>query len=182
MTPAQKIFLPPFCKAVLEWEATQTLPFKRVLSIVTVAQAALETGWGTSSLCKPPIFNFGGIQHHIKGTPGISKKSREVIDGKDEILLDSFQTYPTVSDFILDHSNVLLRWRCVRDSLGLGVLATCEALGTWNDADRLAMHQGRADACDHSNYSTDPHYGATLMQIIEGIELQRDGKIEEFAG
>ena len=179
MTPQQKLFLPPFCKAVLEWEATQTLPFKRVLSTVTVAQAALETGWGKSSLCK--VNNYGGIKWHIPGWPPLEKPTTEVYSGKVTPIVDKFQTYPTIADFITDHSAVLLRWRCVRDALGLGVLATCEALGPWSDADRLAMKAGRADDCRTSNYSTDPKYGGTLMGIIEGISLQKTGQLEAYA-
>lgn len=179
MTPQQKAFLPPFCSAVLEWEASSTFPFKRQISIVTVAQAALETGWGKSSLCK--YNNFGGIKDHPNAWLGIEKQTREVINGKDVIEKQEFETYPTIKDFIEDHSHILLRWKCIRHSAGISVLVLCEALGPWSPEDWKAQKAGKPDDCQHSNYSTDPHYGQVLMQIIEGLGLTTSGRLEQLA-
>lgn len=179
MTPQQQSFLKAFIPAVLEWEATQTLPFRRTLSIITVAQAALETGWGAKSVLSLPLYNnWGGIKWHIQGWPAYVAPSREVINGKDTFDPQKFQTYPTIADFIQDHATVLLRWRCVRDGLALGVQAGCEALGPWDDADRKAMKEGRMGEVKTSNYSSDPAYSKTLMQIITGLGLTDSARLE----
>jgi flagellum-specific peptidoglycan hydrolase FlgJ len=175
MTPQQKVFLPPLCKACLEWETTIDIPFKRELSIVTVAQAALETGWGTDALSPPPVNNWGGIKHHISKWPGYSKKTREVIQGANATETDTFQTYPTIADFIADHAAILLRYQCVRNAMGIGLIPLCEALGPWTPEDR------KSTTPQHSNYSTDPHYGNTLMEIIVGLGMTDPHKIEEYA-
>ena len=129
MTQDQQSFVVPIAKACLDWESSTGLPFKREISIITIAQAALETGWGVSSLCKPPINNYGGIKWHIPGTPKYVAGTREVISGVDVNIKDAFQTYPTVADYISDHAGTLWQWECVREALVLGLPKLCEVLG-----------------------------------------------------
>lgn len=178
MTPQQQAFLPPFCKACLEWEAQSTFPYKRQITIVSVAQGALETGWGTSSLAKPPINNFGGIKWHLPQWPAYSAETREVISGKSQEQEGAFQTYPAIADYVVDHAAVLLRWTCVKTAAGISIEALCESLGPWTSSDRTLSIM---DQRQHSNYSTDPNYPATLMEIIEGSRLDGAGVIEQFA-
>lgn len=175
MTPQQQAFLPPFCKACLAWEAQSTFPYKRQITIISIAQGGLETGWGTSSLAKPPINNYGGIKWHIPGTAGYSAQTREVMSGANVQLIGYFQTYHSIADYLADHSAVLLRWQCVRTAAGISLEALCDALGPWTPADRQSQNPS------HANYSTDPKYPATLMEIIEGLSLDQAGVIEGFA-
>jgi flagellum-specific peptidoglycan hydrolase FlgJ len=177
MTPQLTSFLKTISQACLAWEATVDLPYKRIISIITVAQAALETGWGKSSLCA--VNNFGGVQHHIPQWPGISKLSREVIQGQNKIMNDCFQCYPTLADYIADHASVLLRWQCVRDSLGVGLAAALEALGPWTQADHVAL--GERQPPQHSNYSTDPTYPAVLTKIVQDCGMTDPAAIDRYA-
>lgn len=173
MTPQQKAFLPPFCSACIQWEATSDFEYKRQITIVSIAQGALETGWGISSLCK--VNNYGGVKDHLPQWPPLVKETREVIGGKDVVITDKFQTYPTIADYVADHAAVLLRWECVRTAAGISLVALCEALGPWTPEDRKSSNPST------SNYSTDPHYGSTLMLIIDGLMLDAPGKVEQFA-
>ncbi|HVN78546.1 MAG TPA: glucosaminidase domain-containing protein [Terriglobia bacterium] len=175
MTPQQQAFVSPFCAACLQWEASTEQPYKRQISIVTVAQAVLETGWGASSLSKPPINNYGGIKYHLRQWPAYSVQTREVISGESQVVPGTFQTYPTVADYIADHAAILTQWQCVRDVLGLGLAALCEALGPWTDEDRKTPNPS------HANYSTDPNYPNTLMKIINQLGLTDPTKIEQYA-
>ena len=183
MTPSDSSFLKTMCQSCLDWEATSDLPaaVKRTVSVVTVAQAALETGWGESWLCRPPLNNWGGIKWHISQWPGVVSQTREVIDGKSTEIHDSFQTYPTVADYVADHFTVLIRWKCVREAIQVGVPELCAALGPWTVEDRVAVNGGQPDASKHSNYSTDPAYSRTLGELVADCGLSNPLNLEALA-
>ena len=178
---SQETFLRDFSKACLVWESSTDETYKRRLSVISLAQAILETGWGTSRLSLPPIYNFGGIKHHIPGTPAYNAKTREVLQGKDAIIEGSFQTYPSIAAFLMDHAAELLRWRCVRAALPGSLTTLCATLGPWTAADWTAVGAGDNDASEHANYSTDPTYGETLMLLIEEFALYKDGQLDVYA-
>ena len=182
MTPAQQSFLAPIARGCLEWEASTTLPFKRIISTLTVCQAPLENGWTGSVLSRPPVNNWGGVKHHLPEWPGYSTATREVIQGQNQIVKGAFQTYPTVTDYVADHAKVLLDWACVRNSLGIGLQAACDALGPWTEADRQNVKDGHPELSQHSNYSTDPTYGPTLFRIAVECGLTDTTALERLAG
>lgn len=179
MTPAELAFVKPVCQACLVWESGSGVIYKRLVSITTVIQAILETGWGKSSLCA--YHNYGGVKHHLPQWPGVSMQTREVIQSQNEVIKDAFQTYPTLTDYIADHAEVLLRWACVRNSLNVGLTATFEALGPWNSDDLAAIREHNPDASDHSNYSTDPTYPQSLMTLAEEFGFLDLASIDRYA-
>ena len=63
-----------------------------------VAQDALESGWGTSSLSEH--YNFGGVKETRKGK-GIQKKTKESYDGKTLTdTIDSFRQFDSLNDYV----------------------------------------------------------------------------------
>lgn len=83
-----------------EFKATMLPIYAKILSQMglntayakmLVAQDGLESAWGTKPSGK---FNFGGI----KGTGSI-KRTREVIDGKDVYINDSFRDFASLEDY-----------------------------------------------------------------------------------
>lgn len=63
-----------------------------------VAQDALESGWGTSSLSE--YYNFGGVKETRKGK-GIKKKTKESYDGKTLTdTVDSFRQFDSLDDYV----------------------------------------------------------------------------------
>lgn len=63
-----------------------------------VAQDALESGWGSSSLSE--FYNFGGVKETREGK-GVQKKTKESYDGK--ILtdtVDSFRQFDSLDDYV----------------------------------------------------------------------------------
>lgn len=62
-----------------------------------VAQDALESGWGTSSLSE--YYNFGGIKETRKDK-GVQKKTKESYDGKTLTdTVDSFRQFDSLDDY-----------------------------------------------------------------------------------
>ena len=60
-----------------------------------VAQDALESGWGTSSLAEH--YNFGGV----KDKKGVQKKTKESYDGKTLVdTVDSFRQFDSLDDYV----------------------------------------------------------------------------------
>lgn len=63
-----------------------------------VAQDALESGWGISSLSEH--YNFGGVKETRKGK-GVQKKTKESYDGKTLIdTVDSFRQFDSLNDYV----------------------------------------------------------------------------------
>ena len=63
-----------------------------------VAQDALESGWGTSSLSEH--YNFGGVKETREGK-GVQKKTKESFDGKTLTdTVDSFRQFDSLDDYV----------------------------------------------------------------------------------
>lgn len=102
-----------------------------------VAQDGLESAWGS----KPSgNFNFGGIKG--KGT---TKKTREVLNGKDVYINDSFRDFNSLEDYVNYKINLLNnnRYKAFAGDVS-------------EFADRV--HKG--------GYATDPNYSRILNNII----------------
>jgi flagellum-specific peptidoglycan hydrolase FlgJ len=124
----------------------------RVPASVTLAQWALESGWGRHM---PPGSNnpFG-----IKARPGEVARAaatREVVGGDWERLEARFRAFATLDEAFDEHARLLATARvyaparaCLPD-----VKAFCAAL------------TGR--------YATDPEYGIRLAAVIDGSHLER---------
>lgn len=187
MTTFETTFLKAMCQACLVWESKTIQPNRRTISIVTVAQAVLETGWGKYIPGGSATNNLGGIKHHILKWPGVTVQTHEVIDGKTVTIEDNFQTYPTIADYIADHASILLRWNCVRAALVKGVEATIISMGPWTHpktppdgtSDVELMRRGAPP--NHSNYYTAPSYPIVFMSIVSECGFTDPHQVDVYA-
>ncbi len=107
-----------------------------------VQQSGLESNWGKSQSGK---FNLGGIKG--KGT---KKRTREVINGKDQYIYDSFRDFNSLEDYANYHVNLLNNNRYKAFS------------GTVNEfADKVAK----------GGYATDPRYKNILNKMIASAKF-----------
>lgn len=116
-----------------------------VLASITIAQAALESGWGTSA----PGNNLFGI----KGT-GQDLVTREFVNGRFIDVVNGFRVYDSWEGSIIDHSDFLIANR------------RFAAAGFFERSARLDYF-GAALALQAAGYATDPDYAAKLIGIIE---------------
>lgn len=133
-------------KSKNEFKATMLPIYERILSQMglntayakaLVAQDGLESAWGTKPSGK---FNFGGI----KGTGSI-KRTREVIDGKDVYINDSFRDFASLEDYAKYKISLLNNNRY---KAFIGDIS------------------GFADRVFRGGYATDPKYADTLKRVI----------------
>lgn len=129
-----------------EFKATMLPIYERVLSQMglntayakaLVAQDGLESAWGAKPSGK---FNFGGI----KGK-GSVKRTREVINGKDIYINDSFRDFESLEDYAKYKISLLNnnRYKAFTGDI-----------------------TGFADRVAKGGYATDPKYADTLKRII----------------
>jgi hypothetical protein len=115
-----------------------------VMASITLAQAALESAWGTAA----PGNNLFGI----KGS-GTAQDTQEYINGEWVAIKAGFRAYPDWLGSIADHSAFLIQnGRYAR----AGFFERCASLD----------FQGAAKALQAAGYATDPDYAAKLITII----------------
>lgn len=133
-------------KSKNEFKATMLPIYERILfqmglntayAKALVAQDGLESAWGTKPSGK---FNFGGI----KGK-GSVKRTREVINGKDVYINDSFRDFDSLEDYAKYKISLLNnnRYKAFTGDIS-----------------------GFADRVFRGGYATDPKYADTLKRVI----------------
>jgi LysM repeat protein len=122
---------------------------------VTIAQAILESDWGTSRLTRAAN-NYFGIK--AIGNPNAGdvywSDTWEVVDGEDVVVRAPFQAYKTAWDSFLDHDQFFLRNRRYAAAL----------LVTSNP-------QEFAQAIAAAGYATDPAYADKLIALMDRYRL-----------
>lgn len=119
----------------------------KILASLTIAQAILESGWGTSALARKSNNLFG-----IKGS-GKNYKTFEYINGKRVDIVDSFKVYPDWETSVTDHSGLFLRLSRYQNLIGER---------DYKKACRKVYEDG---------YATAPDYADVLIGIIESYKL-----------
>ena len=119
----------------------------KILASLTIAQAILESGWGTSALARKSNNLFG-----IKGN-GKNYKTFEYINGKRVDIVDSFKVYPDWETSVTDHSGLFLRLSRYQNLIGER---------DYKKACRKVYEDG---------YATSPNYTEALIKIIEQYKL-----------
>lgn len=123
-----------------------------ILPSVAGAQAALESGWGTSSLASKYNNLFG-----IKGA-GVSLPTTEFYDGKTPVgIVDNFRVYPNWNTSILDYGGFLTNYgrKPNRYDGALGLTnATAQITEIWR-----------------AGYATDPQYVQKIVATINANGL-----------
>lgn len=124
---------------------------------VTLAQAAQETGWGRSA----PRNNYFGVKCH--GRPAgpvaydcIEHKTNEWENGKKIEITDSFRTYGSMRDSVLDYANFLRTNSRYAPAFAVN-----------GDPDAFAR------ALQMAGYATDPTYADSLIDIMKQRDLYR---------
>jgi peptidoglycan hydrolase-like protein with peptidoglycan-binding domain len=136
-----------------------------ILPSLTIAQAALESGWGTSQLSQRAN-NLFGIKAFSDWTgKRISLPTTEWYGGEMKIINAEFRAYDSLNDSIEDHNRLLSynRYKPVRECTD------------YKDACKRIYQCG---------YATDPRYPEKLISIIEKhclFTLDEGGGIQEAA-
>ncbi len=131
----------------------------KIAPSITGAQAALESGWGSSKLAKPPYNNNFGIKASPDWTGRkISMSTQEYINGRWITINDDFRAYDTLSDSIADHSAFFTNteWR----------------KNNYREVVGQIDYKKAANALQKAGYATDPSYPQKLINIIEQYNLQ----------
>lgn len=138
---------------------------KWVLPSVCIAQAALETGWGTSSLMVKANAYFG-----IKATSSwtgkvYNSKTKECYDGVSYTDISAcFRAYDTLADSVADYYDLIT-----------GASRYSAAV---NNADA----ESTITAIRDGGYATDPDYVSKVMSIIKSYDLTQYDTITNNKG
>jgi len=119
----------------------------------TVAQGALESGWGRSDLARQAMNLFGVKADSGWHGPVFEMETREVIGGKSVIVMAKWRKYATWQECIDDRANFFLVNPRYRPAF------------QFKDGRRFAS------AVAAAGYATDPAYSALLISIIDGRSL-----------
>lgn len=123
---------------------------------VTVAQAALESAWGSSQLSQKAN-NYFGIKSH-GDAESIELPTTEVMNGKTVKVSARFTAYPNVAACFADRDRIITQLACYQD-------ARANAADPELFARCLARH-----------WATDPRYVEKVLKIYRDHKLERFNK------
>ena len=121
---------------------------------VIIAQAALESNWGTSRLGRAPFHNLFGVKGYFAGQT-TRQSTSEYQGGRQLMVVDNFRRYQSDYAALRDYAETL------QAPLYRGVHR--QAAATYRQATHAL--QGR--------YATDPQYEQKLNRLIDGYRLTR---------
>jgi peptidoglycan hydrolase-like protein with peptidoglycan-binding domain len=123
-----------------------------ILPSVTIAQAILESGWGSSKLSQKAKNLFGIKAFSNWEGRKVTLPTTEWYDGQKQIVDADFRSYDTFNGSIEDHSKLLsnTRYKPIRECTN------------YREACQKIYECG---------YATDPHYPWKLIKIIEENRL-----------
>jgi LysM repeat protein len=149
--------LPKTGNAFMDKMAADAIKSQRETGVpasVTLAQAALESGWGKSGLSTQGN-NFFGIKG--KGPAGsVTMPTKEFLNGKWVTVDAPFRKYNSPSESFADHGNFLRQNK-----------RYAEAFKHTDNAERFAQEIHKA------GYATDPEYSNKLIAMINKYGLER---------
>jgi peptidoglycan hydrolase-like protein with peptidoglycan-binding domain len=124
----------------------------RILPSLTIAQAILESGWGSSQLAVTAKNLFGIKAFSNWRGDKISLPTKEWYNGQEQIVNADFRAYGSFNESIVDHNKLLsnARYKPVREC------------SVYRDACRKIYE---------CSYATDPGYPEKLIKIIEENRL-----------
>ncbi|MGY3724016.1 Flagellum-specific peptidoglycan hydrolase FlgJ [Granulicatella balaenopterae] len=140
---------------------------KDLYTSVMLAQAALETGMGNSTLSKAPNYNLFGIKGDYKGE-SVNMPTLEDSGNQNYYQINAnFRKYPSYEQSLEDYTQVLLTGPAFDHNYYAGAWKS----NTTSYKDATAHLTGR--------YATDSAYGSKLNRIIEQFDLTRYDSNEE---
>jgi flagellar rod assembly protein/muramidase FlgJ len=119
---------------------------------LTLAQAALESGWGS----RAPGNNLFGIKadRAWKGKT-VAVPTHEVVNGKTIAITDKFRAYDSWLDSMVDHADFFRKnpryADCFKEKTG----------------------EGWARAVAKAGYATDPNYAKLLIDVMRGRNMSQ---------
>ena len=136
---------------------------KWVLPSICIAQAAIETGWGTSKLMSKANAFFGIKWTRGCGYNAYSSKTNEVYNGNTCTITAAFRAYDSLADSVKDYYDLLTGLSYYRDMVNNPDYRTAvwgiDNNGDDNAKDGVFM------------YATDPDYQNKIVNIIESYHL-----------
>lgn len=149
-------FISAITPAALECAARYKVP-----ASVTIAQAALESGWGANA----PGFNLFGIKADASWTgPVTSFLTHEVVNGQRIEITAAFRAYPDWLGSIDDHAAFLV------------------ANPRYKPAFEYSDGPSFASAIAAAGYATDPDYAQKLREIMQEHGLCELDNQNPFSG
>lgn len=148
MTRMRSMATQNFINQVAE-QARSVAAQKGLYASVMIAQAALESAWGTSALSAAPNYNYFGIKGSYNGQSVIMKTYEDDGHGNLYTINAAFRKYPSPTESLLDNAALL------RTNLYRG--AWIENTSSYKDATKALT----------GLYATDTSYNSKLNSIIE---------------
>lgn len=134
--------------------AQKAVADKDLYASVMVAQALLETGYGSSGLSQAPYHNLFGVKEY-GSDPAVQMATKEYLNGQWTTETASFAAYNSYEESFADHAELL---------------HTDAYKSSWKS--QAPDYQTAANALT-GHYATDPEYGTKLISIIELYDLAR---------
>lgn len=128
-----------------------------ILPSITLAQAILESDWGTSKLASK-YYNLFGVKVQDGSTNSVYLNTQEFVNGRYVTVKARFQVYQNWNESLADHAKLL-------------------AYGTkWNsqqykDVVSATNYLQAADGLQQDGYATDPTYTKKLISLIRQYKL-----------
>ncbi|MDT2706398.1 muramidase family protein [Enterococcus dispar] len=127
---------------------------------VMIAQAIVESGWGTSSLSRAPYYNLFGIKGSYNGQT-VYMNTLEYLNGKWVTMKEPFRDYPSYKESFADNAATLRNVYIGGQYYYRGAWKS----NTKSYRDATAWLTGR--------YATAPNYASALNSVIETYGLTR---------
>ena len=146
---------------VIGEHAREVASSNNLYASVMVAQAALESGFGKSTLSSAPNHNLFGIKGTYKGD-SVTMQTKEYYNSTGWITInDKFRKYPSYKESLLDNAYILRN--------GTSWDSTFYA-GTWLENAKTFQE---ATSWLQGRYATDPTYANKLNNLIATYNLTR---------
>ena len=143
---SQQAFIESVAKGAIEgWNEYGVLPS------ITVAQAILESGWGSSTL-STQAHNLFGIKGSYNGNY-VTMSTREVINGQSVYVNAAFRAYANNSESVEDHGNFLYSNSRYSNLLG------------------DTSYTDVAQKLSQDDYATDPYFSSSLISLVKTYAL-----------
>ncbi|GEA95008.1 Mannosyl-glycoprotein endo-beta-N-acetylglucosamidase [Weissella viridescens] len=141
--------------------AVQIQKQDHVPASISIAQAALESNWGTSKLAAD-YNNLYGVKGSAE-TKNIELPTKEFVHGEWKTVQASFRWYDSWNQSMWAHATLLVNGTTDNSNRYTSVLQS-------ND------YHGAAKALVAGGYATDPQYAEKLIEIIETYHLDKYDK------
>jgi stage II sporulation protein P len=127
-----------------------------VFASITLAQAMLESGTGSSGLTRKAN-NLFGIKAFAWTGKTVQMMTTEYLQGMDVSILAPFRAYDNWNESIDDHTNFLMQ----------------NSTYTENGVFTSKTYQEQAQALQNAGYATDPNYAKLLVTLIKEYNLDK---------